>query len=80
MPLKRHEDKPWEWQELQCELAAHGQTDCVGTMDLKDVNLKVRLKAVGGIESYSLEKVYICNECGHVFLGYDDATIIRPTM
>lgn len=84
MPLKRHEDK-FEWEELPCELGAHGQTDCKGTMDLKDVNLKMRrtrgrLREITGDpnapEPFSLylEKVYVCNECGHIYLDYPSPT------
>lgn len=86
MVLKRHEDKPWEWEELPCELGAHGQTDCKGTMDLKDVNLKMRRErerlGPGSPKPFRvyLEKVFVCNKCGHVCLEYADATITKPTM
>ncbi len=91
MPLKRHEDKPWEWEELPCELGAHGQSDCKGTMDLKDVNLKMRrtrgrLREITGDPeapqpfSLYLEKVWLCTTCGHVYLEIGHATIVKPTM
>lgn len=82
--LKRHKDKPWEWQELQCELAAHGQTDCKGTMDLKDVNLKMERGRLGPEApqpfKFYLEKVYVCNECGHIYMAYESPTTTKPTI
>lgn len=86
MPLKRHEDKPWEWEELPCELGAHGQTDCKGTMDLKDVNLKMRrnrgVLGPGAPQPFNLylEKVWLCTTCGHINLEIAHATIVKPTL
>lgn len=85
MPLKRHEDK-YEWEDLPCELGAHGQTDCKGTMDLKDVNLMMRRGrerlGPGSPKPLNLylEKVYLCDTCGHIYMGYDDATIAKPLL
>ncbi len=80
MPVKKNENPgkgvpTWEWEELPCELAHHGQTDCKGTMDLKEVDLKFRRPTRDDPVSpaYYLEKTYVCNGCGHIYFGYDDA-------
>ncbi len=73
MPLKRHEDKPWEWVDNKCFLNEAKQAECNGVMELKNVNLK------GGsmfsedphpvkYTPPSLEKIWVCNKCGFVFV------------
>ncbi len=74
MVLKRHEDKPWEWVDSICFLKHHGQSDCDGTMELKDVILKGGSQKVLRGEVYHehvdpyLETIWVCNKCGHVFV------------
>ncbi len=74
MVLKRHEDKPWEWIDNKCFLQHHGQAECDGVMELKDVKLKGRRSkesplGPGAPKPFSLylEKIWVCNKCGFVF-------------
>lgn len=84
MPVKKNENPgkgvpTFEWEELQCELTHHGQTDCEGTMDLKEVFLKWRTTRHDPVTpTYYLEKTYVCNACGHIYFGYDEATVAKP--
>lgn len=73
MVLKRHEDKPWEWEDSICFLQHHGKAECDGVMELKDVNLKgdsqkVFSAEVSQVWIYVLEKTWVCNVCGCVFV------------
>ncbi len=76
MVLKRHEDKAWEWKDNECFLKAAGQSDCDGVMELKDVTIKggslteFREEGVRGIDYVKphLEKIWVCNKCGQVFV------------
>lgn len=76
MVLKRHEDKPWEWKDNECFLNASKEADCDGVMELKDVNIKggsLRTfteegKDVHDYVSPYLEKIWVCNKCGFVFV------------
>jgi len=76
MVLKRHEDKPWEWVDNECFLKAGGQSECDGVMELKDVNikggsLKVFTEEGRDVHDYVspyLEKTWVCNGCGFIFL------------
>lgn len=72
MPLKRHQDKPWYWEDNECFLKAGGQSDCDGVMELKDVNLNPgsMFSEAPHPVPYSpptLEKIWVCNKCGFVF-------------
>ncbi len=87
MPVKKNENPgkgvpTFEWEELPCELKAHGQTDCKGTMDLKEVHLKMRTRRLrfsdgpdAPLPTIYVKKTYVCNGCGHVYFAYDEATI-----
>ena len=79
MVLKKHKDKPWEWEDRTCFLQRlrlrqhHGQAECDGVMELKDVNLRgASTKVLRGevyhehVDPY-LEKIWVCNKCGFVF-------------
>ena len=73
MVLKRHEDKPWEWEDGRCFLGESKQTECDGVMELKDVNLRggsMFTEAPHPVEYKPpyLEKIWVCNKCGFVFL------------
>jgi hypothetical protein len=83
MVLKRHEDKPWEWKDNECFTNRIPNTsveavDCDGVMELKDVNLKGRRCKKSEYTplgpgapvpfKFHLEKIWVCNKCGHVFV------------
>jgi len=76
MVLKRHEDKPWEWKDNKCFLKASGESDCDGVMVLKNVNIKggsLNVLTEDGKTFHNyvgpyLEKIWVCNGCGHVFV------------
>jgi len=78
MVLKRHEDKPWEWKDNECFTNQFPETtvECDGAMELKDVNMmggSLKFITEEGktfpiyVAPY-LEKTWVCNKCGHVFV------------
>ena len=68
-------DRDGKWEDPGCFLKAHGQADCDGVMELKDVVL-----SPGSFDMISddhhdipkckpstIEKTWVCNKCGFVF-------------
>ncbi len=70
MGLKRHKDKPWEWKDNECFSNEVKLGECDGVMELKDVTLKGerRLSVPVKYTPPILEKTWVCNKCGHVFV------------
>ncbi len=80
MPLKRHEDKPWEWIDTKCFANKYPEQpdlpDCEGIMVLKDIKIKPGSFDMISEDGHTtpihkdphLEKIWVCSVCGFLFL------------
>lgn len=73
MVLKRHKDKSWEWKDNECFSNEVKPGECDGVMELKDVTLKggsMFTEAPYPVKYTPpiLEKTWVCNKCGFVFV------------